>query len=423
MDEYYLKQIKFLPVIEKYAKEIMFHPPHHRSILLTWTGSVTKDWPISRRRVYATEIPIWYCKACREPHLPETGKYYQPWKEKAPFRSCKKCKCKEFEGEERTFDTWMDSSISPLFVTKYFSDREFFAKTSGNILRPQAKEIVRTWLYYTLLRCHQLTGRNIFKHAWIMGYGVDEKGEKMSKSRGNVIDPVPVLERWGADTFRFWSAQEASLGSDFRCSEERIEGSGKFLTKLWNTARFISFFRPESKKPALTEIDRWILGELQLLVDECRKGYEEFNFFIPANAARNFLWNLFAPHYMELSKARAYAGDSAALYTLNTCLRTVLVLLSPVTPFITDYIFRKLYGKTVFSEKFPRPYKAKSMLKSEDIINVNSRIWKAKRERGLSLRAGIGLLTLPEKFRPIEKDLKQTHNVKKIRYGKFSIRV
>lgn len=420
MPEYYLKQMEFLPILKTYAKDITFHPDTHRQILLDWISAVSMDWPISRRRFYGTEIPLWYCKTCKEPQVPEPGTYYQPWKDNAPFSHCKKCKGKEFIGEERTFDTWMDSSISALFVTNYFTDPAFFKKVSSHILRPQSKDIIRTWLFYSLLRCHQITGKGIFSDAWIMGYGVDEKGEKMSKSKGNVIDPIPILEKHGADTFRFWAAQEASLGSDFRCSEEKIEGTGKFLTKLWNTARFISSF-PFNDAPPKEPLDQWILQELYELVKECQKGYEDFNFFIPATAIRNFLWNVFAAHYLELVKTRAYAGDISALSTLHRCLKTMLVLLSPLTPFISDYLYRELYGKTVFSETFPPAQKHTVPFTTAELLELNSAIWKAKKDKGLSLKAEVASLTLPEKFRVIEKDVQRTHGVKSMRYGNLKI--
>jgi valyl-tRNA synthetase len=114
----------------------------------------------------------------------------------------------------------MDSSITPLYVTKFGKDKKMFDYAYPTALRPQAKDIIRTWLHYTMLRCVQLTGKMPWHEAWIMGYGVDEKGEKMSKSKGNVIDPFPVIQKYGADTFRFWSASEANLGYDFRCSEQ-----------------------------------------------------------------------------------------------------------------------------------------------------------------------------------------------------------
>ena len=191
MQDYYLKQLDFVPKLRNFAHELNFHPEMHRKILLDWLDAVAIDWPISRRRFYGTEIPIWYCKRCEYPNIPEPGKYYKPWKESPPFGNCKKCHSSHFIGEERTFDTWMDSSITPLFVTRYEKDQIFHSHTYPTRLRPQAKDIVRTWLFYTMLRCYQLTGQLAWSDVWIMGYGVDERGEKMSKSKGNTLDPLP----------------------------------------------------------------------------------------------------------------------------------------------------------------------------------------------------------------------------------------
>ena len=417
MKEFYLKQLPFVKTIKKLSKKIIFHPPQHRQILENWLNSISIDWPISRRRFYGTEIPIWYCKKCGKPNLPKPGKYYKPWKEKPPFKSCKYCKSKEFEGEKRTFDTWFDSSISPLFISKYLRDEKFFKKTYPNTLRPQAKDIVRTWLYYTILRCYQLTGKLPWKHAWIMGYGVDEKGEKMSKSKGNVIDPLPLIKKYGADNLRFWNAQEASLGSDFRCSEQRIVGTSKFLTKLWNVARFISMF-PQPKTAKLTKTDKWILAELNKLIEECLKGYEDFNFFIPSSKIREFVWNLFAPHYIEMVKARTYGQgfnkqeQKAAWFTLHTCLKTVLLLLAPITPFITDYLWRKLYSKkSIHLEEFPKPkWKNKLTRLTKKLLEFNSSIWEEKKSRGISLKEGIKA-RIPKSLKIFEKDLKAMHNL------------
>ncbi|MEK0318635.1 MAG: valine--tRNA ligase, partial [Nitrosopumilus sp.] len=328
MEEYYLKQLDSVEKMKKLGSEIKFHPPMHKQILMNWIDSINIDWPISRRRYYGTEIPIWYCKNCSEPHVPEPGKYYMPWKEDPPIKQCKKCSSTDFVGEERTFDTWMDSSISPLFVSKYSKDDDFFKKTYPATIRPQAKDIVRTWLYYTLLRCEQLTGKKPWSEAWIMGYGLDEKGMKMSKSKGNAIDPLPVIQKMGADTFRFWSASEINHGYDFRCNEQKIESTKKFLNKLWNVSRFLSSFPViDSGTPSAT--DKWILSELDKLVEECKKGYKEYNFFIPAITLREFTWNLFAAHYIEMVKARAYGigfseeEKNGAIYTLHKILSTI----------------------------------------------------------------------------------------------------
>jgi valyl-tRNA synthetase len=418
MNEFYLKQLDFVNEIKKIAKGMIFYPKSHRQILLDWIDSISIDWPISRRRFYGTEIPIWYCKKCGKACVPKPGKYYKPWKEEPPFKQCG-CGSTDFRGEERTFDTWMDSSISPLFISRYKKDEKFFNKVYPNTIRPQAKDIIRTWLYYTLLRCYQLTKKPAFGSAWIMGYGVDEAGKKMSKSKGNVLDPIPILESYGADTFRYWNASESSLGSDFRCSEERISSNNKFLTKIWNVSRFISAFPHQAvKKGELKESDKWILYELDKTVSKCMKGYKEFNFFIPANEIRDFIWNIFAPYYIELVKARAYSGDRAAWHTLHMCMKKILLLLAPITPYMSDYIWNALYSKgSIHTEKFPEVSKEKTKLKTAELIMLITNIWKAKKDAGLSLKAEVKELTVPKKFKPIEKDLVASHNVKKIKYG------
>jgi valyl-tRNA synthetase len=321
----------------------------------------------------------------------------------------------------------MDSSVSPLFISKYNTDDEFFSKTYPTTLRPQAKDIVRTWLYYTILRCEQLTGKAPWSEAWIMGYGLDEKGMKMSKSKGNVIDPLPVIQQFGADAFRFWSASEINHGYDFRCNEQKIEATKKFLSKLWNVSRFISSY-PEIRDQDLRDIsglprklqesDKWILSELNNLIKECRRGYSEYNFFVPAVAIREFTWNLFAAHYIEMVKARAY-GDgftedekNAAIYTLHKVLSTILLLLAPITPFITDFMWQTLYSdKTIHSQVLPEPQNHEDMTKfTKEISDFNSRIWNEKKAKGLSLKDPIAI-EIPESLKPFVKDLTTMHKI------------
>jgi len=356
MEEYYLKQKESIDKMKKIGEEVTFHPNMHKQILMNWLDSINIDWPISRRRYYGTEIPIWYCKKCSEPHVPEPGKYYKPWNEKCPISNCVKCDSTEFVGEERTFDTWMDSSVSPLFISKFNRDDEFFNKVYPATIRPQAKDIVRTWLYYTLLRCEQLTGEKPWSEAWIMGYGLDEKGMKMSKSKGNAIDPLPVIEKSGADTFRFWSASEINHGYDFRCNEQKIESTRKFLSKLWNVSRFLSSF-PVIESGTPNASDKWILSELDNLVKECKKGYDDYNFFIPAIAIREFTWNVFAAHYIEMVKARAYGIDfsdeerDGAIFTLHKTLSTILKLLAQLLHLSQNIYGRFCIQKKVFTNK------------------------------------------------------------------------
>jgi valyl-tRNA synthetase len=426
LQDYFVKQLNFIPKLKELTMKIKFHPETHKQILLNWIDSVAIDWPVSRRRFYGTEIPIWYCNNCKTPNLPKPGKYYRPWKEKPPFERCNKCGNTEFIGEDRTFDTWMDSSITPLFITKYKRDQELYKHSYPTKIRPQAKDIVRTWLYYTMLRCYQLTGQLAWSDAWIMGYGVDEKGEKMSKSKGNVIDPFPIVHRYGADTFRFWSASEANLGQDFRCSEQRILSSQKFLSKLWNLGRFLSSFDFISEAPhELSASDKWILAELSNLVEECEKGYEDFNFFIPANAIREFTWSLFASHYVEMVKGRVYdindsVGQKSAIFTLHKCLSTILKLLAPLCPFITEELWTKIYStQSIHLQCLPQAqkYYLEMRKSTQYITEFNSRVWNKKKQtisrktgKPLSLKDSIDI-TVPIELDAFKKDLCIMHNL------------
>ena len=199
MKEFYLKQVEFKDEIRKISDKLEFFSPESKQILDNWINSVSIDWPISKRRYYATEVPLWYCEKCGWVCVPEKGKYYQPWRDPAPVDKCPKCGSTQFKGETRVFDTWFDSSISPLYILQYGRDDSFFGKSTPCTLRPQGKEIVRTWLYYTLLKCYLLTGKPIFKEVFINYHIVDSEGEKMSKSKGNVIDPLAVTELYGTD--------------------------------------------------------------------------------------------------------------------------------------------------------------------------------------------------------------------------------
>jgi len=417
MEEYYLKQKGSVEKMKELGAQIKFYPEMHRQILMNWLDSIKIDWPISRRRFYGTEIPIWYCKKCSEPYLPEPGKYYRPWSEPCPAEKCSKCDSTEFVGEERTFDTWMDSSVSPLFITKFKKDEEFFKRTYPTGVRPQAKDIVRTWLYYTLLRCENLTGEKPWSEAWIMGYGLDEKGLKMSKSKGNALDPLPIIEKFGADTFRFWSASEVNHGNDFRCSEQKIESTKKFLTKLWNVSRFLSSF-PIVESADLADTDKWIISELDKLVKDCKAGFGEYNFFIPAIAIREFTWNIFAAQYIEMAKARAYGIDfseaerDGAIYTLHKVLSTLLKLLAPITPYITDFLWQTLYSdKSIHTEQQAKEESNEDLTQhTQAISEFNSKVWNEKKEKGLHLPDSIKI-EIPKELEIFKKDLVAMHHL------------
>ncbi|MBI4176178.1 MAG: class I tRNA ligase family protein, partial [Candidatus Aenigmarchaeota archaeon] len=398
-------------------------------LLADWIKALSMDWAISRRRYYATEIPLWYCKNCQGTIVPPKGKYYRPWKEKPPVEKCPRCGNIEFTPETRVFDTWFDSSISPLYILKYGDDALGAGLPCS--LRPQGKEIIRTWLYYSLLRAYQLTGKPAFENAWIHYHVLDENGIKMSKSLGNAIDPNDALDKYGAEPFRIWCALEGNITEDdIRCSNERIEAGLKFLTKLWNVARFISMFpKPKSGKADLQVLDKWILKEVNSLTKAIMENYDSFNFNRPAQELKHFIWETFASHYLELVKMRAYNQDGqfaraqqqAAIYTLYHVMERMLLLLSPIACFATHKIYKDIWGGEIGKQKFPVHDKKISAWKlsfnNEDILGLNSRIWKHKKDKGLSLKAPIKTLIIHRKFKPIEGDLKLAHNVESLEYG------
>jgi valyl-tRNA synthetase len=412
-DAWYLRQLEFRQELKKLAASMEFRPSRHRQLLLDWMDSLTIDWPISRRRYYHTEIPLWMCKKCGEVLAPPPGKYYRPWKDPAPFEACPKCGGKAFVGEDRVFDTWMDSSCSNLFVSRYRREGGFFGANFPVSLRPQGRDIVRTWLYYTTLKSFLVRRQKPFETVFIHGMGLDARGRAMHRTLGNIIEPWPLIQKFGADAVRFFAASETNPGDDFRISEAKIAGAGKFLTKLWNTARFVSSF-PEPPAGRLAPADEWVLAELNRLIEDARGAYEELNLFLPANRARDFLWNLFAPHYVEMVKARAYEGDTGAIWTLHTCLRGLLLVLAPITPFSTDLIWREVYGGSVHFERLPLPrdgIPASRLDLTAPLVAFNSEVWKMKREKGLSLNVELPGVPIPEELKPFEPDLRRMHRL------------
>lgn len=442
MPEYYLKQLEFKKEIKKVSEEINFFPKESKKILFDWINSISIDWPISRRRFYATPIPLWSFVQEKEKYyaLGSSGKYYEPWKQspEKDFEVWKNGKkvglVKDFnfkwEGEIRVFDTWMDSSISDLVILKYKIDDEFFKKAYPCSLRPQGKEIIRTWLYYTLLRGYLETKKPCFKDVWINQHIVDSKGYKMSKSKGNIIDPQKLLKNYGGEAIRFWSAIEGDLSrNDLKCSEERISAELKTLNKLLNVSRFVMLFEQPVKKPKLEKLDELFINEIDSLTNFCDNFYNLYDFYRPAQSLRRFLWDTFASHYLEMIKARVYnqkknfsiEESNSAKWTLHYLLERILFLLYPIIPQITT-IIAKEKGIDLLNEQWPE-CETKSIKKSSSIdwmesfltkklIEFNSDVWKKKKDSGISLVNEISGIKIPKELKFFEKDLKACHNLR-----------
>ena len=429
--EYFLKQLEFKDKLIEIANKMIFRPEKHRRKLLDWIESLRMDWPISRTRYYGTEIPLWTCTRCGAKLVPEPGRYYRPWLEEPPWSSCPVCGAPKeaLKGEERVFDTWFDSSISVLYASGYLYQPRMFKRVFPEdeelpyTLRPQGYDIIRTWLYFTLLRVYQLLGKPAFRWVRVTGMGLDPTGRAMHKSLGNIIDPDPVIEEYGAEPFRFWAAAAAKVGDDYKFSRQVLETGKRFLTKLWNIARFISSFPRPSEGYRLRPVDRALLAKLNTVIETVDKGYgEELDVHTPINELYNFTWNMFAAHYIELVKTRAYNRNNeypeeeqkAAWYVLHTTLDTILRALAPILPFVTDALYRRLYGESVHTQQFPKPLPEAGDTSPEAfdlIMEVNTAIWSWKKRNNLRLSSPITgkKVYVSKKLEPYLYDLSLMH--------------
>ncbi len=434
MPEFYLKQLEDKEKVRDIGeKNVNFYPEFGRKILNAWIDSVSIDWPISRRRFYATEIPIWHAEndGKKLVALPNELKYYQPWKENVPQDAQVWCDGKndgkivsdynlEWKGEERVFDTWMDSSISELIMLQYKTNDEFFKKSYPASLRPQGKEIVRTWLYYTLLRGYLETGKACFDDVWIHQHILDGKGNKMSKSKGNGIDPKELIADYGAEAVRFWAAVEGDLSkTDFKCSRDRIAGEKKSLNKLLNVSKFVMMFEKPEIKPALLDIDKLFIDYLEDMTLRIDAQYAKYDFNHPAQELRFFLWDIFASNYLELVKNRAYNEEkkfnneesASARYTLHYILERLLTLFYPIIPQITTTIAENK-GIDLLRIEWPKIKKDNSKIELvEKIMAFNSDVWKKKKEAGISLRDSIEGIEVHEELKFAKKDLVACHKI------------
>ncbi len=424
--ELFVKQVEFKQELIKLAERMEFKPPEYRQVLVDWIKSLELDWPLSRRRYYATEVPLWWCikpSGERVPIVPRGGEYYIPWRDNPPREVAEVCRDGKLEGDTRVFDTWFDSSISWI----YASGEAFPKVYPHSIMRPQGYDIIRTWLYYSLLRAYLLFGDVPFRYVRINGMGLDERGEAMHKSKGNVVDPLLPVEKYGADAVRFWAAAAGRLGTDYRYNENVIKEGKEFVTKVWNISRYVTAFQEPLEKPELTPVDSALLAKLHHVATQVISAYSEFDVYEPAHLLYNFIWHDFADHYIELTKSRAYnrggefteAEQKSALWTLYTVWKYCLKLLAPIMPFVTDKIWRVVYGRSIHEERLEDPSWGGDFQLFEVVKKINSAVWRYKNKRGLSLAAALDVeLYVPERAMAAAKDLRFTHKVRDVKPGR-----
>ena len=355
--QWFMKTRILTDKVEKTADEIAWCPDYMKARLVDWARSLDWDWVISRQRVFGTPIPIWYCKGCGEIILAkENWVPIDPKLEKPRIDKCPKCGGREFVGERDVFDTWMDSSIS-CAVHAGWPDREDWRRLFPADLHPSGIDIIRTWAYYLMVRHLALFDEKPYKSCLINGMVLGSDGRKMSKSLKNYVAAPEVINKYGTDATRQWAAGGGATGSDVPFRLPDVEYGRRFLTKLWNAARFVSTQLEDydvSGKCELQLLDKWILSKAEKLTQKVTEALEKCQFNIAIEETRNFMWHTFCDQYIEAVKDRLYKPElygekirKGVQYTLYTVLYRIIQLLAPIIPHITEEIYQTMYAEDV----------------------------------------------------------------------------
>ena len=329
------------------AREIEWIPEHMYGRLEEWTEGMDWDWVISRQRVFATPIPAWSCEECGHWHVADSDELPVEPTSETPDEPCPDCGAEAWTGETDVMDTWMDSSISPLYITGW-PEADFTPVQ----LREQGHDIIRTWAFYTILRTAALEGEKPWEEALVNGMVLGADGNKMSKSRDNSVSPDAVVEEHSADAFRQALALGGQPGSDIQFQPKEVTSASRFLTKLWNITRFASQHLDESDEvePAYTDADRWIRSKCARVADDVAADMDDYRFDRALRTLREFVWHDLADDYVELIKGRLYEGTpeegAAARETLSTTLSASIRMLAPFSPFLAEETYRHLPNTT-----------------------------------------------------------------------------
>ena len=456
--QWFIKMLDDKDKFLEFGEKLNWYPKDMHKKYIDWVESLKWDWCISRQRYYGVPFPLWYCKKCSKVILPdEKDLPIDPSADK-PNKPCPKCKSKETKPELDVMDTWMTSSLTPYIVRDLIKNDKIFP----NSLRPQAFEIIRTWLFYSVVKAYFHSNSIPFKDVMISGHGLDQHGRKISKRLGNYVDPNKIIEQYGADSMRYWSCG-ANLGSNLRFQEEEIREGKKLLTKLWNVSKFCLLHLENQRHPMslkdigcldqfkLKPIDLWILTKLQKVIKNCTEAFESYEYSRVKKIVYNFFWKDLADNYLEVVKYRLYQDQNkpndqlpitndpeskrTAQYTLYTCLLNVIKLWAPLLPHITEEIWQAYFkekegNKSVHISKWPEVNKDLIDEDNEKLgdlaILILSHVRKEKSDNNISLAKEIKEVIINSKEKGLEKffeDLKETSKARRVDFGEGGIEV
>ena len=391
----------------KRGDELAWHPDFMQHRYTNWVGGLNGDWLISRQRYFGVPIPLWYpLTAAGEPDFnnpiipSESQLPIDPSSDvPAGFTEAQRGVAGGFMGEPDVMDTWATSSLTPQIAGRWIDDQKLFNNIFPMDVRPQAHDIIRTWLFATTVRSHFEHNIAPWKNAALSGWILDPDRKKMSKSKGNVVTPIDLFEQYGSDAVRYWAAS-ARPGVDTAFSEDQMKVGRKLATKLLNVTKFVLGFGEANPTATPTEaVDIAMLARLASVVDEATTAFETYDYARALEKSESFFW-WFCDDYVELVKTRAYsegAGSDSARAALQRALSTLQRLFAPHIPFATEEVWGWWQTGSIHRASWPTRADllgATSTVEStEDLLdavcNVLAVIRRTKTEAKVSQRAEV----------------------------------
>ena len=425
-EQWFIKYLDLKDDFINYGRKIKWHPEHMRSRYENWINGLKWDWNISRQRHFGVPIPAWYCSKCNEINLADEKHLPVDPLTDNPMHKCT-CGSNEFIGEKDVLDTWATSSLTPDIAIELFEDKSLQKKLHPMSLRPQAHDIITFWLFNTVVKSYFHHKEVPWNNVMISGWALDPHGKKMSKSKGNVIDPREMVKKYSADALRYWAAG-SRLGDDMPFQEKDFVTGSKFITKIWNASKF-AFMHLEGynlEKPAKLEpVDRWILSKLSRIVKDSTEDFMNYEYSQTKLATDTFFWHTFCDNYLELVKDRLYNHEKrgkearlSAQYALYHSLLAIIKLMAPIMPFITEELYQLYFrnhekAKSVHLAKWPDLDMMDEHAEhiGDFVVSVVEFARKKKTESQLSLKAPVKKLTIISKveekdFDSVEEDIK-----------------
>ncbi len=436
--QWFIKILDIKDELLRQGEKLQWHPEHMKVRYDNWINGLKWDWCISRQRYFGVPFPLWYCKKCGAVALAEESQLPVDPVATQPLHPCKKCGSTEFEPEKDVMDTWATSSVTPLINANWGEPDSIMDKIYPMSMRPQSHEIIRTWLFYTVIKSYLHTHSLPWSDVMISGQGLDPNGKAMHKSKGNIIEPLPIVEKYSADAVRWWAAS-AKLGDDLAFKEKEVVYGQKFVNKLFNASRFVSIHIKdyEPVEPELELIDKWLLTKLNDTILESTESFERYEYSKAKMLIEQFFWGDLCDNYLEIVKDRLYKKEEngksgkAAVYTVYVALLNSLKMLGPFTPHITEDIYQRMFRQnegavSLHVSTWPVQHFAWSDIEALKLGNMAvtmiSSLRQYKNSQNMAQNAPIAKLVisgdvLEADVKLIEKVLKDTMKIGEITYG------